>query len=59
MEVVNKQGMHVSTQKGDRQKLRDLPDGSIIVPVDYAFEASKKKREDQVAEMRAHGASEA
>lgn len=59
MEVVNKHGMRVTTQNGDKLKLRDIPDGSIIIPVDYKFEVSKRKNEDRVAEMKARGATDA
>lgn len=59
MEVVNKHGMRVTTQNGDKLKLRDVPDGSIIIPVDYRFEVSKKRNEDRITEMKAQGATDA
>lgn len=58
MEVVNKHGMRITTQNGDKLKLRDVPDGSVIIPVDYRFEVSKRKQEDRVAQLRANGATE-
>lgn len=58
MEVVNKHGMRVTTQNGDKVKLRDLPDGTVIIPVDYKFEVSKKKNEDRMNELKAKGATE-
>lgn len=58
MEIINKHGMRVTTQTGDKVKLRDLPDGTIIVPVDYKFEVSKKKNEDRINELKAKGATE-
>ena len=33
MKLVNKHGMTVTTQRGDKVKLRDLADGSEVVPV--------------------------
>ncbi len=59
MEVVNKHGMRITTQNGDKLKLRDVPDGSVIVPVDYRFEVSRRKQEDRVKEAREQGATDA
>ncbi len=58
MEVVNKHGMRITTQNGDKLKLRDVPDGSVIVPVDYRFEISKKKQEDKIREAKERGATD-
>ena len=47
MELTNKHGMTVTTQRGDKVKLRDLPDGnSEIVPVEYLIEPSTVKKKD-------------
>lgn len=46
MELVNKHGMTVRTQRGDKVKLRDLADGSEIVPVEYSIEPSEAKRKE-------------
>ena len=46
MELVNRHGMTVRTQRGDKVKLRDLPDESEIVPVEYSIEPSEAKAKD-------------
>ena len=46
MELVNKHGMTVRTQRGDKGKLRDLANGSEIVPVEYSIEPSEAKRKE-------------
>lgn len=48
MKIVNKHGMTVTTQRGEKKKLRDLKDGVVVVPVEYKIEPSavKEKQTD-------------
>ncbi len=45
--LTNKHGMACRTQRGDKVKLRDLEDGTIIVPYEFDFELSKAKMKDK------------
>lgn len=46
MELTNKHGMTVRTQRGDKQKLRDLRDDAEIFPVEYLIEKSEAKAKE-------------
>ena len=46
MELTNKYGMTVRTQRGDKVKFRDLPDDSEVFPVEYAIEKSEAKAKE-------------
>lgn len=46
MELANKHGMTVHTQRGDKQKLRDLRDDAEIFPVEYLIEKSEAKAKE-------------
>lgn len=46
MKLVNKHGMTVTTQRGDKVKLRDLADGSEVVPVEFSIEPSEAKAKE-------------
>lgn len=41
MELTNRHGMRVTTQRGERRKFRDLPDGSEVRIVDFEIVLSK------------------
>lgn len=43
MEIVNRHGMTVRTQRGEKRKLRDLKDDTVVVPVEYRIEQSTAK----------------
>ena len=47
MYLTNKHGMTCRTQRGDAVKLRDLEDGTVIVPYEFEFELSKAKMRDK------------
>lgn len=46
MELTNRQGMTVTTQRGDKLKLRDVADGSTVVPVEYRIEPSEARAKE-------------
>lgn len=46
MELTNRQGMTVTTQRGDKLKLRDVADGSTVVPVEYSIEPSEARAKE-------------
>lgn len=46
MKLVNKHGMTVTTQRDDKVKLRDLADGSEVVPVEFSIEPSEAKAKE-------------
>lgn len=46
MEIVNRHGMTVTTQRGEKKKLRDLKEGVTVVPVEYKIEQSTAKAKD-------------
>lgn len=48
MEIVNRHGMTVTTQRGEKKKLRDLKEGVTVVPVEYKIEQSTAKAKDGV-----------
>lgn len=47
MNLTNKHGMACRTQRGDAVKLKDLEDGTQIVPYEFEFELSKAKMKDK------------
>ena len=52
MEIVNRHGMTVRTQRGEKKKLRDLKDDAVVVPVEYKIEKSTaRENRDDGAQM--------
>lgn len=45
MEIVNRHGMTVRTQRGEKKKLRDLKEDTVVVPVEYRIEKSTAKED--------------
>lgn len=52
MELTNKHGMRINTQRGERKKFRDLPDGAQIHIVDFEIVVSKHQREKHEEEKK-------
>lgn len=56
MQIVNRHGMTVRTQRGEKKKLRDLKDDTVVVPVEYKIEKSmaheKSNDEDDALMVR-------
>lgn len=46
MELTNKHGMKVTTQRGDKVKFRDLENDSDVFPVEYSIEPSEAKAKE-------------
>lgn len=46
MELTNKHGMRITTQKGDKVKFRDLDNGSEVFPIEYSIEKSEAKAKE-------------
>lgn len=46
MNIVNKHGMTITTQRGDRVKYKDLPDDASVIPFDFEIKESTAKRKE-------------
>lgn len=55
MELTNKHGMRVTTQRGEKKKFRDLPDGSEVRIVDFEMVISKHNSKQKPEEEKIEG----
>lgn len=55
MELTNKHGMRITTQRGEKKKFKDLPDGSEVRIVDFEMVISKHNSKQKPEEEKIEG----
>lgn len=51
MEITNKNGMKSTIQRGEKKKHKDLPEDTVIIPVEYQIAISDLRMKDKVKKL--------